>query len=484
MSLLRERLLRESPVLHEALLKSWEVASGKWLSSIKTSLGSYNSAPHFRNIEGHLERLLVEPKEREPDALRVPLSTLELYLLLASVLFHDVGRVTDDMDHPYHSQALLKERYRDLGIPNRELAHSLGRIAPVHDPGHKYSPPEVKRNEIHEAIEALEDVVIEPFGRARELYVAALLALGDHLDASVARTEPVYVRSDGEVDIKGAFRRLVLGSYYDPATECIKTSLDCSCLEYSNTNWNNAFTLEFDEPDWLKKARSDSDWVKRTKDLEQLRELLEVRKKLEDQIGRDQAGFLNLPPNKGTELYRDIGLHKVQTPRKLFECALRTNQKIPIILKRKKNEKGVWPPDYLFATVLNDLGKNREFLRESQEYFDEMGLPVRAWLIEYKGKTYGPDGEPEPEPVFFDRFLRSVADGIIDLSCHAFAHGRFTYEVLANYLRETNTGLVRRAVFFLKANPAKAQRLQKVLTNGLELAANPSSWELRRKRTS
>jgi len=258
MNLLRQRLLKECPELHAALENSWNVANDKWLASIPTSAGSYNSGPHFRNIEGHLERLLVPWNvEGKNQDWVVKLSPLELYLLLAGVLFHDYGRVRGNENHARASQELLPIHYAWLGIPSQELAESVGRIALYHDPVEvpskekkskreaqiklTQSAPDAEGKEmrkkleeedkkailasIQAAREALSDVTIEPYGRARELHIATLLALGDHLDASTQRTEPYFIRSDIDIEFKGAFRRMVVGSRFDPDTQCIKTCL-------------------------------------------------------------------------------------------------------------------------------------------------------------------------------------------------------------------------------------------------------------------
>src|SRR5262249_7666593 len=147
----------------------------------------------------------------EIPAATIRLSTLELYLLLAAVLFHDYGRVHGDTDHATASARELTQHFPTLGIPNRELALSLSRIALYHDPITSKDDAEQKKVSIPQAKRALRDVRIEPFGTASELRVGTLLALADHMDGSVRRAVPEYVQPDDVVGFKGAFRRMVSG---------------------------------------------------------------------------------------------------------------------------------------------------------------------------------------------------------------------------------------------------------------------------------
>ena len=225
MTTLRQRLQRDCPELYAALIRSWEIAHKEWLPAVIPSEGSYNSLPHFTNIEHHLDSLLDAAGDGAATALQ--LSKLELYLLLASVLFHDFGRVYGDTDHAAASARVLPERFMALGIPSVELAWSLSRIARYHDPltQQDKSDPHRKRLTFERTKKALRDVRIEPYGTARELYVGTLLALGDHMDGSVSRAMPRYIWGDEEIGFKGAFRRLVSGTGYDPATYTLKTTL-------------------------------------------------------------------------------------------------------------------------------------------------------------------------------------------------------------------------------------------------------------------
>lgn len=91
---LRRRLEAADPQLYQNLLECWRQAD-EWLSALGTNKGSSNSYPHLRNVERHLDYLVYLIETRGG---RIPFqfSGAELWLLLASVLFHDVGRLKDD----------------------------------------------------------------------------------------------------------------------------------------------------------------------------------------------------------------------------------------------------------------------------------------------------------------------------------------------------------------------------------------------------
>lgn len=122
---LRELLAKQSQSLHDSLLRSWSIAIDEWIPSIGKSHGSYNSLPHFRNIEYHLNQLLL-PDPATAAYTPPRLTPLELYLLLASVLFHDFGRAYRNEDHAAISEEKVVECYSRVGIPTVDLARSLG----------------------------------------------------------------------------------------------------------------------------------------------------------------------------------------------------------------------------------------------------------------------------------------------------------------------------------------------------------------------
>ena len=435
MASLRQRLQLESPELYSALQRSWEIAQKEWLPAVKPSEGSYNSLPHFTNIEHHLENLLGGASNSPATTLR--LSTLEVYLLLAAVLFHDFGRVYGDLDHAVSSAATLPEHFAALGIPTREIATSLSRIALYHDPltQEEKASPTLKKTKLKKAKAALREIHAEPYGEARELYVGTLLALADHMDGSVKRALPRYVEPDDMIGFKGAFRRLVSGTAYDPATYTLKTSLN---------DFEGPSQFEFEQlyPKFVWKYRSPA----------------EGQPNNAQPIGR--AEFMS-DNNSRCDLFKllaDFADQPHIKPSVLFFTCLSANRRHPqtrvierrISVTEQTNERhmvlSVWPADYVLAVVLNDLHVNQSFLNSVKDDLNEMGLPIYGWFAEYRSEVFNAEGNRSSEPVLSFKFLARAVEEMWELGCRLLVGGVVSYEILADSLRIENVALVRLAV--------------------------------------
>lgn len=399
MGFLRDRLKVEAPALFAAFERSWETAQAEWLPAIAASEGSYNSYPHFRNVENHLDELAAATAGASLHAA-IRLTPLEIYLLLASVLFHDFGRVHGDEDHAYASAENLRRHWSHLGIPSAVVAGSLARIAIYHDPVRKKASDGDPRSQVERARSSLCEITIEPYGLARELSIATLLALADHLDGSVRRTLPDYVQGAATTGFKGAFRRLVSGATYDTATQCIKTSL--IPVEHYHT------------PDTLEKEANDA-FVS-----------VEGKSQCHDPKWRDCPLFPS---------YFGFG----RTSR--FTSAREGR----VFLKRTARE-GEWPADYVLGIVLLDLENNRRFLGQIKRDLYEMGLPVANWFVTHRNECYDSWGNWQVEETLSLEFFERLVGSMWTLSRLVLRSGAFSYETLADAMRESQIELVQRAV--------------------------------------
>jgi hypothetical protein len=121
------KILRETiPELADALERSWTIALDEWLAAMSPSSDSFNSYPHLRNHEKHLERIWLA-YERHHGASAPPLlSPVEIYVMLSSILFHDIGRTLTSTDH---GEALRRSGPGRIGIlasrPDFRLAFGL-----------------------------------------------------------------------------------------------------------------------------------------------------------------------------------------------------------------------------------------------------------------------------------------------------------------------------------------------------------------------
>ena len=196
---LREQLKAEAPELYADYVRSWEIAEKQWLPAIAVNHGSYNSHPHLWNIERYLDDLLGQHERLEMDErARLRLRPVEKYLLLAAILFHDIGRIRVSDGHARESAKIIRKQCADLGIPSQRLADSLADICEFHTP-------------VEGTNESLRDTSVAPYGLIRTQAIAVLLRLGDYLDSAYSRVLPRFYVGKGEGDIIGAFRDRIPG---------------------------------------------------------------------------------------------------------------------------------------------------------------------------------------------------------------------------------------------------------------------------------
>ena len=198
MSVLRERLKQGDPNLFAALEGSWKIALEEWLSALAPNMGSYNSYPHLRNVEAYLDQIILGLDQSPFARHHHGLTPGELYVLLASVLFHDIGRSQKGPGHAVASQEQIEKQFAHLGIPSREIARVIGRIALYHG------------GQPAEGADELPDVVVDRFGEIRQLSLAAVLRLADQMDSAHTRVLPEYLRPRDDLEIIGRFRSLIL----------------------------------------------------------------------------------------------------------------------------------------------------------------------------------------------------------------------------------------------------------------------------------
>lgn len=214
---LRERLKLIAPDLAADLDHQWKIATTEWLPVLGMSMDSSNGLVHIRNIENHLDIMLHTLFKHNKNAAIFRMRPIEIYLLLAAILFHDIGRIVNPDSHGDAVLYYFDDRYGNLGFHNREVARSLGRICPYHD-----KDTDVERREYERKY--LSDIVIDPYGEVRQRMIAALLTLGDRMDNAHTRAIPPYLK-DANIGIKGQFRNIILGVFADPAARMIKTVL-------------------------------------------------------------------------------------------------------------------------------------------------------------------------------------------------------------------------------------------------------------------
>ena len=262
MNRLRDVLAQQEPSLHQSLLASWEIAEHDWIPTLRMEGESHAGAPHLHSVEEWMDRLAEACRSRWSKHSSSPfgLNAMEIYILLASALFHDIGRghPRGQKDQPPHgtwSRRIVGEHWAQLGIVNARIAHEIGLICEYHtDPALKWHHHDV--------------TLIHPWGMVHTEALAAVLTLADELDTAYTRAVPPYMkdkelgletgetiqpevldRMEEELFTKGLYRESIGSVEMDPGSHLIKTVLFAHRL-----------------PGPLEEAKPDSaaaNWVKR-----------------------------------------------------------------------------------------------------------------------------------------------------------------------------------------------------------------------------
>jgi KaiC/GvpD/RAD55 family RecA-like ATPase len=243
---LRKRLKESNLELYLALRNSWQIAENEWFPMVDAGaaavkgadIESFSSFPHIKNLENHLDRIILSYEQvytknsqgetKQPYSL---LSPVEIYVILASILFHDIGKIrgkedgyNNDKHGTYTKEILLgKEKpkedipsaeiekywthFPELGIPSLQFAKVIGEICEYHT---KY-----KENGQFPSTTA-----INPYGVIRSGGLAALLLLVDEMDETYKRALPKSL-AEGQEGFKAGFRRTVGDTYIDPEKQTI-----------------------------------------------------------------------------------------------------------------------------------------------------------------------------------------------------------------------------------------------------------------------
>ncbi len=414
---LRDRLKELDPNLHDALERSWHIAHEQWLPALG-SKGSYNSYPHLRNLESHLNRLVDGYETVAGAKKKLDLAPVEIYLILAAILFHDIGRIVSENRHGWESRELLKKNAGDLGVHSSELAECLGRICEYHN-----SKDQNLKSELN-------NIVIDPYGEVRQLSLASLLKLVDYVDSAFSRVVPDYLfEGFAGRDPIGAFRRVISGVYVDHRSRMIRTVLRDS-LSFS----------EDEDEDGVK--RTDTRVVYRL-NMDRPDSSVVMKNALECFLSKQPVAFQTFV----TSLYEQTGYRSETSTSRLtrdrvsiFDAVAHASRlpraedpngwstgvgPIEMAVARQvvfagrpqsTSRPGPWPPGLLVSIVLGNLRENGEALKSIQNDLAAFGMPIDAWVLDHREHLYNEFGEETYEPILDQEFLCSVADELYRLS--------------------------------------------------------------------
>ena len=115
---------------HSVLLEMFNTGIKSWLSLLGEANNTFNGIPHIQNVENHADHAV-------PDHIKDDFSSTEIFLLLSSILLHDIGKIDAHNDEtlPLHSTYSCNKVINDwafLKIPNEQLARWIAIIVCAH----------------------------------------------------------------------------------------------------------------------------------------------------------------------------------------------------------------------------------------------------------------------------------------------------------------------------------------------------------------
>ena len=213
---LRDELHKTNLELYTAYKRSSDIALTQWLPNISPKKDSYNSYPHICGVEYHLNEILCNINS---DCSIIQLNPTEIYVLLCSVLLHDIGKtIPDSSDHALESKTFIKKNWATLGIVSERIAKIIALICRFHD---------CKNDD--DVNERLIDIFyVDRYEPIRGRKLGALLVLADHLDNTFSRVVPPYIvdQANRNLDAIGAFRDKIQSVRVDFSARMVRTILN------------------------------------------------------------------------------------------------------------------------------------------------------------------------------------------------------------------------------------------------------------------
>ena len=132
MKTMETELQQQDSELYAMYLRSMEIAKRQWMPNIAPNKSSYNSYPHIKGVMRHIDRLLYEEK------CNFSPNCSELYILLCSILMHDIGKGTSPLssdkdrvpDHAYDSYRIIR-KLDGIGYPDPKGCRNCFRHMPL-----------------------------------------------------------------------------------------------------------------------------------------------------------------------------------------------------------------------------------------------------------------------------------------------------------------------------------------------------------------
>lgn len=229
-----------------------------WIPLMRVDMGSHAGLVHLINVGRNVDKLIPDDKKKE-------LSSGEIFLLLAAVLFHDIGRILDkkskpncgispcirdkkkldispctkpEWDHYRISRNLILDIGQEQGLPDTITVKYCALLAYCHGLS---IPPRVDYWAYNgdKNVECLlnekqkpefRNTSIEPLGTVRIPLLAAVLRIADetenHWTRAVNDRWLKYQKNNDAAPLFKAFRRRVEDVEFSPAGGCVVMHLE------------------------------------------------------------------------------------------------------------------------------------------------------------------------------------------------------------------------------------------------------------------
>jgi hypothetical protein len=191
-------LLREKdPFLLKTLENIKKFALEQWLPLIKFDKGTHTGYPHLINVERNADKLV-------PDHIKAEFQSGEIFLLLASIFLHDIGKIEDFKNHNKKSRKIIRTCWAELGLPDERIAEYCAILAFFH------AEKPIISGKLK--IQQFASRFLEPYGMLRLPMLAAILRIADETENCWKRTIPEFLKSrfqNSGVDLVKGFRRYI-----------------------------------------------------------------------------------------------------------------------------------------------------------------------------------------------------------------------------------------------------------------------------------
>ena len=124
-SILKDREEKNETTLYSSLVEIEKAALESWSNQLGEKNGSYNGIPHLKGVELLFNNAV-------PDMLKKEFNSTEIFLLLSSVLLHDIGKLFKTDKHATSSAIYIQENWAFLKIPSKQYSRWIAILSCSH----------------------------------------------------------------------------------------------------------------------------------------------------------------------------------------------------------------------------------------------------------------------------------------------------------------------------------------------------------------